>query len=211
MIILAHRGLWRSKKDRNTPGSFKRAFGSGFGVETDIRDHKGELVISHDIPDDKCMKADVFFKLYRGINNQAPLALNIKADGLNEKLKKLLVKYNINNYFVFDMSVPDALGYLKLGIKAYTRQSEYETVPSFYGAARGVWIDCFQKEWVTEAAITGHISKGKMVCLVSPELHKREYLPFWRKLANMKIINDHRVMLCTDHPEEAGRFFNGED
>ena len=35
------------------------------------------------------------------------------------------------------MSVPDGLGYLKQNMKAFTRESEYEKVPSFYDEACG--------------------------------------------------------------------------
>lgn len=211
MEIISHRGSWKTAKEKNKLSAFKRAFESGFGVETDIRDFKGELVISHDIADDKCMRVEEFFRLYSKIDPDLLLALNIKADGLHDILKALLNEYRVKKYFVFDMSVPDTLNYLKHNINVFSRQSEYEAVPSFYREAKGVWIDCFQKEWVDEAVIAGHLKKEKRVCLVSPELHKREYLPFWRKLLNMEMINDNRLMLCTDHPEEARRFFYGKN
>jgi len=208
MRIVAHRGYWRTAKEKNKLSAFKRAFGSGFGVETDIRDHKGGLVISHDIAGDKCMNVEGLFRLHSKTEPDLPLALNIKADGLQVKLKKLLNKYKVKHYFVFDTSVPDAVDYLKLGMNVYGRQSEYETDPSFYREVKGIWIDCFKKEWVDETTIRGHLKKRKKVCLVSPELHKRKYMPFWRKLSMMKVIKDPNLMLCTDHPEEAGRFFN---
>ena len=80
-----------------------------------------------------------------------PLALNIKADGLHIKLKELIEEYKIENYFVFDMSVPDGLGYLKQNMKAFTRESEYEKTPSFY--------DEFQGHWITKEVIENHINK----------------------------------------------------
>ena len=44
--IISHRGFWKEKKEQNTLESFKKAFQSGFGVETDIRDSQNELVVS---------------------------------------------------------------------------------------------------------------------------------------------------------------------
>ena len=41
MIILAHRGLWRDKPERNTRNAFQLAFEGGYGVETDVRDQDG--------------------------------------------------------------------------------------------------------------------------------------------------------------------------
>ena len=44
--ILAHRGFWKEETEKNTKIAFERAFNSGFGIETDLRDIKGEIVIS---------------------------------------------------------------------------------------------------------------------------------------------------------------------
>ena len=50
MIVLSHRGYWKTAVEKNTPTAFKRSFELGFGTETDVRDRNGELVISHDMP-----------------------------------------------------------------------------------------------------------------------------------------------------------------
>lgn len=42
--------------------------------------------------------------------------INIKADGLVDGLKSLLEKYAVHNYFVFDMSLPQMLGYRVTGL-----------------------------------------------------------------------------------------------
>ena len=48
--ILAHRGYWKLEKEKNTLYAFEKAFDKYFGIETDLRDAQGEIVISHDIP-----------------------------------------------------------------------------------------------------------------------------------------------------------------
>lgn len=208
MIFLSHRGLWKTRNEQNTLRAFDWAWESGFGIETDIRDALGTLVISHDPPIGRYTLVQDFFAFYQARECQVPLALNIKADGLQKPLKELLQKYHIENYFVFDMSVPDALEYLDAGFKVFTRQSEYEILPSFYEEASGVWIDCFLTDWVDEDPLAYHLGKGKPVCLVSPELHNRDHLPFWRGLKERAVVKDARLMLCTDYPEEAKDFFN---
>ena len=50
MELLAHRGLWQEPAEKNSRIAFERAFQAGFGVETDLRDHGGTVVISHDPP-----------------------------------------------------------------------------------------------------------------------------------------------------------------
>lgn len=138
------------------------------------------------------------FEFYNKYNNTLPLALNIKADGLQIKLK-----YNIENYFVFDMSVPDGIQYLKQNIKSFTRESEYEKIPSFYDESSGVWLDEFQGHWINKEVIEKHIKNNKQICIVSPDLHKREYKNEWKhykEIENELGINN--LMICTEE------FFN---
>ncbi len=210
MIILSHRGFWKAEHEKNSLAAFERSLLSGFGTETDLRDYKNELVVSHDIADESSARLSSFIEMYRNVNNNLPLALNIKADGLQVKLKQLLKKYDVENYFVFDMSVPDTLIYLKYDYNVFTRQSEYEREPVLYKECCGVWLDEFNIHWVTRDVIGQHVDSGKKVCIVSPELHKREYRREWedyRKIERRLGIND--IMLCTDHPEEAREFFDG--
>lgn len=119
-----------------------------------------------------CLKLEDFFKLYKKYNTKLPLALNIKADGLQNLLKKLIEKYEITNYFVFDMSVPDALLYIDLNFNVFTRQSEYEKEPSFYDKACGVWMDEFYSHWIDKNIIKKHVDNGKSVCIVSSDFIK---------------------------------------
>jgi glycerophosphoryl diester phosphodiesterase len=211
MIILSHRGYWREELEKNTEISFSRSFSLGFGTETDIRDYKGKLVISHDIANENSISVKKMFEIYNKYDNTLPLALNVKADGLQIKLKELLEEYKIENYFVFDMSVPDGLGYLKENIKAFTRESEYEKIPSFYDEAYGVWLDEFKGHWITKETIEKHIKNNKQICIVSPDLHKREYKKEWQHYKEIeKELKTNSLMLCTDYPEEALSFFKNE-
>ena len=198
MIIISHRGYWKKTSEKNTETAFRRSFSLGFGVETDVRDFAEDLVISHDIPDSHSMSFEYFISIMVEYDNKLPLALNIKSDGLCEKLNKILKRNDITNYFVFDMSIPDTLQYKKNAIKYFTRQSEYEVAPIFYNDSAGVWID--------SNSIQKHVSNNKNVCIVSPELHQRNYDVIWGKYK--KIENNMRVMLCTDYPEKAQKFFN---
>ena len=209
MIILSHRGYWKESNEKNQSISFERSFKQDFGTETDIRDYNGELVISHDMGDENSITVRDFFQIYNKYDNTLPLALNIKADGLQQELKKLLKEYNIENYFVFDMSVPDGLGYLKSNIKAFSRESEYETKPSFYDDASGIWLDEFNNHWINKEKIKYHINNNKQVCIVSPDLHKRDYKKEWQDYKDIeKELGIDNLMICTDFPEEAKEFFN---
>ncbi|WP_113651707.1 PI-PLC domain-containing protein [Pedobacter namyangjuensis] len=212
MIILSHRGYWLTEHEKNTKEAFERSFKLGFGTETDIRDLNGKLVISHDIPhiQDANIFVEDFFDIYKKHNKNLPLALNIKSDGLVQELVSLLRKYEIHNYFVFDMSVPDGLSYIRQNANVFTRQSEYELEPSYYSESMGVWLDEFKHHWIDSKTITNHLNRGKKVCIVSPELHKRNYFDEWKdyKDIDSKILVNGELMICTDKPIEAREYFN---
>jgi len=208
MIIISHRGYWKSPEEKNSMKAFDRSFSLNFGTETDFRDRDGELVISHDPAQTQSILAELFFYTYIKHGQTAPLALNIKADGLQNMLCAALNKYKVENYFVFDMSVPDMIGYMNEGINVFTRQSEFEANPILYEKSKGVWIDCFNSDWIDESTIESHLTHGKQVCLVSPELHKRPFEKEWERLKKMSTSISPDVMLCTDYPEQARKFFH---
>ncbi len=209
MEIIAHRVYLNEIIIRNSLEALNRALENGYGFESDIRDFKGRLVISHNMADEKSPSANEVFEILRKHNDNCCFAINIKADGLKELLSQSLKKYQISNYFTFDMSVPQMIEYYDLGLKIFTRQSEAETEPIMYDKALGVWVDAFyDDDWITPKLLASHIANGKTVCIVSPDLHKREYLPFWQKLKGYD-IDFSKLMLCTDHPDKAREFFCG--
>jgi hypothetical protein len=210
MEIISHRGLWLNATEKNTPAAFTRAFSAGFGVETDIRDLSGQLVISHDMPTGGEMALDSFFELYATHSSSATLALNIKADGLQQGLRKSIDRFGIKNYFLFDLSVPNLLQATRSGLHCYSRESEHERPPlSLYSECGGVWMDCFDSDWIDESAIENHLAAGKKVCVVSPELHQRPHLQSWKKYRSTALRAGRQLMLCTDFPNEAKEFFGG--
>lgn len=209
MIVLSHRGYWVEPGEKNKEVAFERSFSMGFGTETDIRDYCGHLVISHDIPNEKSITVERFFQIYKSYHIDLPLALNIKADGLQVLLLDLLKKYAINSYFVFDMAVPDGILYVRHRMNVFTRQSEYEEQPSFYKDAEGIWLDEFHKHWIDSRVLQQHISAGKKVCIVSPDLHGRDYLAEWSEYKDIAAASKGgQIMLCTDYPERARTFFH---
>ena len=95
-------------------------------------------------------------------------------------------------------------------INVFVRQSEYELGKSFYDSATGIWLDAFEGIWYSEKLVKKHLDNGKKVAIVSSELHKREYLNHWTFLKSWNIINDDNLILCTDVPEKANKFFKNE-
>lgn len=189
--------------------AFRHSFENGYGTETDFRDLNGHLVISHDPPLEGALAADEFFGLLTSIDPSLTVAINIKADGLQHMLIEKLAEHKIDNYFLFDMSVPDAVVSASKGLKVFTRQSDVENDPHFYKDAEGVWIDSFHDEsWICAHMIQRHLDEGKRVCVVSPELHGRPHQDLWNRLRDTVDTNHRAVMLCTDTPDDANNFFN---
>jgi len=208
MILLSHRGSWNESRPKNSLAAFEKSFDSGFGTETDFRDHNGSLVISHDPASPAALPAAEFFAALKARDKSLIVAVNIKADGLQDMLKQAILENEVENYFLFDMSIPDALMSIRAGLRVFTRQSEVEPVPNFYPEAAGVWMDgFFTDEWLTSEAIHAHLKAGKQVGLVSPELHGRPHLQFWERLLNSNLHLHPAVILCTDAPEEAKTYF----
>ena len=204
---MSHRGYWKTPQEKNSRNAFERSFSMGFGTETDLRDYLGNIVISHDIANEESIKGDSFFEIYSQYDPSLPLALNVKADGLQANLKTLLERYNINNYFFFDMSIPDSLSYMEHGLTFFSRQSEYELRPAFYDQCKGVWLDAFESRWYDANLISAHLEQGKQVAIVSPELHRRAAQPLWAYLREQQLHTEAQILLCTDLPEEAQQYF----
>ena len=208
MNILAHRGIWQQQEEKNTKKALISAFQMNFGIETDIRDYKGELVVSHDIATDSSIALEELFQIYKELDSGQTLALNVKADGLGPLVKELLEKYQITNYFLFDMSVPEMVSYRVRNLNYYSRFSDIEKNPVLYENAIGIWYDSFFDESVINMKqIERFLDDGKRVCLVSAELHGREYEVLWREIREHQSISN-QILLCTDYPEYARRFFN---
>ena len=209
--ILCHRGLWHDQRDQNTRHALTEALANGFGIETDLRDCGRELVIAHDPPSAAALTAGSFVAaLPERRWTDTSLALNIKADGLQDLLRPHLASLAAVHAFVFDTSVPDTLGWIEMGVPVFTRQSEVEPEPAFYNAARGVWLDALWSEWYDRDLIERHLERGKDVCVVSPELNGRPPMPCWSMLSALRdSLGDDgaRVLLCTDLPHEARRAF----
>jgi hypothetical protein len=205
--IISHRGYWFNLNEKNQKIAFKRSWDCGFGIETDIRDFNLNLVISHDMASYDCLVIDDFFNFYKENGKNLPLALNIKSDNLSILLKEKIDKFQIDNYFFFDMSVPDTLNYLKSNMIFYSRQSELEINPILYQTTHGIWLDAFESEWYSLDIINTHLINGKNVSIVSPELHNREHLKLWSLLKKSKLHLKENIMLCTDFPLEAQNFF----
>lgn len=213
MKLLAHRGIWKAwqgaaPQAKNSLAALGLALHHGYGVETDIRDLDGELVISHDMPTRAGhVNLDAFLCLCRDTPQAGLLALNIKSAGLDVLLKSKLEQYGITRYFVFDMSVPDTLGYRRLGMPYAVRWSELEDGGRLLDETGYVWLDAFEDDsWYSNDLIRALLDRGKTVAVVSPELHGRPHEQVWMRLRELAPADS--LYLCTDLVAQAQEVFH---
>jgi len=205
--IIAHRGLWKEAAEKNSLIAFQRAINFGVGIETDVRDYQGEIVISHDLPDFTCLNFEYALELIGPglLADNLPICINIKADGLSARLEKLLSKYQNLKYFIFDASIPEIILYKKRGMPFLYRLSEYEMPSQLLNHASGVWLDTFEQAPLDKIGLHNVLSFGKETFIVSPELHGNEHIQFWQSLQEFQSLQD--VYLCTDEVEDAIKLF----
>lgn len=185
--IFAHRGAWRGTiASGNSDGALLRAAREGFGIETDIRDFAGKVVVSHD-PVPSGAAPSTLLEFLRSPNgpsvHQSPLALNVKSDGLSHVLLKNTESSMElpSKSFFFDMSIPETLRYSKANLPFAVRVSEYEPVTTIQeirwpSKPVATWVDGFHGEWFLDDGgewLLRRTEQG-LVTIVSPELHARD-------------------------------------
>lgn len=207
MRLLCHRGWWWPTGEKNSLEAILKAITSGYGVETDIRDCDGELVISHD-PSRKAgaTRLDDFLGAYRDTARKPCVALNIKSDGLQSAVAAKVREFGLTHCFAFDMSLPDTLEYASRKMPFAVRFSEYETDEQLLNEAAFVWMDAFRSDWYSVEMIERFLQIGKSVAIVSPELHRRDHMPLWRWLKPISTTDS--LYLCTDFVNEALETFD---
>ena len=140
-----------------------------YGVEVDIRSDGGKLIIHHD-PFLKGESFEEWINFYK----HGTLVLNVKEEGLEEPLIRLLQLKGIDNYFFLDQSFPFLIKWSRKGErKCAIRVSEFESIETalnLSGKVDWVWVDFFSRFSLTEKEAKCLKDARFKLCLVSPEL-----------------------------------------
>ena len=73
MHIIAHRGEWTNQitpYEGNSIEAFKLALSNRYGIEVDIRDLDGKLVVSHNPATSACFQLTELLSYYQNIHRQ---------------------------------------------------------------------------------------------------------------------------------------------
>jgi len=169
----------------NTPTSL--------GVEVDLRDHAGKIVLEHD--PFNYNRADDFADYLREYKH-GTLILNIKSERIEFQVLRLLAQFGITDYFFLDSSFPMIVSMVNKGeSNIAVRFSEFEgleNIRKMRGKVRWVWVDCFSRLPIDKNSYNEIKELGLKLCLVSPELQGREedIIPYRDYLAKESIIFD---------------------
>jgi hypothetical protein len=186
MMFIAHR--------INTISALKE-LPEGFGLEVDLRDHDGRLILQHD-PFTEGEDFEEFLKFYK----HSLIILNIKSERIEWRVLELLNKYSVTDYFFLDSSFPMIYQLSEKGeSNTALRFSEFEgidTLVTMQVRAKWVWVDCFTKLPLNDDIYKRIKALGYKICLVSPELQGRphEIITYKDYLEDEKIFLD---AVCT--------------
>ena len=205
--ILAHRGLSKTVGQGGdlSHHDISRALKRGFGVEVDLRDMNGILVISHDPPreDEKPMPFQDFLESLENqrLNEKQIVAINIKSSGLSQLMPEIEAEH-----FFFDLATPDMISFTKRGLNVAARVSEYEPLGAYSAEMDYFWVDGFEDDsFFSEGGLRPLLNLDALKVLVSPELHGRSPFEAWAQISDL-FLERTDLAICTDLPEEFARF-----
>lgn len=190
MLIILHRV--------NTISKLKKTDIS-YGVEIDLRSSNNKIILHHD-PFKKGIPFTEWIKHY----NHKMIVLNVKEEGLEEQIIKILKKNKIKNFFFHDQTFSSMLKNMK-NTKVSIRFSEYENIcnkEKIFKFVKWVWIDNFTKIPNDKIFYKYLKKKNIKVCLVSPELVLKSRVKEISKIKKyVKKINLNFFAVCTKYPK----------
>ena len=175
-----------------------------FGVELDIRDHDGRLVINHEP-----YSGGEPFEAYCRKFGHALMIVDVKSEGIEGAALGVLEKNGIDNFFFLGLSFPSVVkladaGEMRIGL----RFSEYEPIEgclAMAGKAEWAWVDTFSRLPLDKPSFRKLKHAGFRTCLVCPERWGRPGdIPKYRKYLEENRILPDAVMTSLAHVREWG-------
>lgn len=155
------------------------------GIEFDIRDVNGRIVVEHDPYKDGQALED-FVKFC--IPNKFYI-VNVKSEGIEENTIKIMTYAGLHHFILLDCSIPSIVRLGRTGEhRCAARFSEFERAETVLALARAgyiswVWVDVFTMFPLTPEYIEMFHEAGLSICLVSPELQAQpEKIRFYKEM-----------------------------
>ncbi|MGC8668448.1 MAG: glycerophosphodiester phosphodiesterase family protein [Chthonomonadales bacterium] len=222
LTIIAHRACVNGPDARleNTLEAIRGATSSGLSVEFDVRvSTDGRLVLAHD----PCAWSSARdpYPFLRNPDGPPCHALNIKSVyAVPAILNVLRAAGSAHNFFLFDFELltNDLPGCRFLmrslqdeGFRVGYRLSDREPFLDHYlrdPSVREVWLDEFDRPWVTRDVVQSLCDRGIRSYYVSPELHgardRDTVHRRWEDLVGWGVQG-----ICTDYPLQLASLYGG--
>lgn len=169
MIIVKHRV--------NTVEDLKKT-PRELGIEIDIRESGGKLVLSHE-----AFEGGTNFEEFLTHYSHAFMIIDVKEEGIEGKIIELMKKHGIIDYFLLNVNFPTILELASEGFRNMSaRLSEYESIPhGLEGKCDWLFIETFTKiPFDTESY--KYLKEHFKLCLLSPDRFGRpEDIPEYAK------------------------------
>jgi hypothetical protein len=170
-----------------------------YGIEFDVREGPVDIVVTHDP-----WTSGPLFDTFLANCRHAFYIVNIKCEGIEDRVLTLLREHNIENFFLLDCSFPSIVRLSRLGeTRTAIRVSEYEGLDTAFAMtkrAQWIWVDVFSKIPVTKSELEALRNSGYKLCFVSPELQRQP-----EKIAEYAWIRDYMDAICTKVPDQWSR------
>ena len=145
-------------------------FTTADGIEFDIRDSAGELIVQHD----PFQSGQPFKEFVRHCVPSKFYIVNVKSEGIELEAIRILEEAGCRNFFLLDCSIPSIIRLGKRGERRIAaRFSEFEAIETVERLApfiSWVWIDVFTSLPISREVLDHLHGLGLQTCLVSPEL-----------------------------------------
>ncbi len=190
--IITHRASYNGLE--NTIEGIKHFKNLGVGVELDLRYGKNGIYMSHD-PQDGAELFETACKLLT--DSKIKIALHIKEIKVVNETLKLLKKYSISNYFLFNTEM---INFSQM-VKEY-EIAEYVNQKPIDIKQKMMWCDETKNKWYNKKDILAMHKKNKVLYAMSYEVvnenyTKNEMFLEWKRLIELGFDG-----ICTKYPEK---------
>lgn len=190
MILIKHR-INKINDLKKTPNKY--------GVEIDLRSENKQIYLHHD----PFKKGTLFKKWLKYFKHQL-IVLNVKEEGLEKHILKLLTQYKIKNFFFHDQTFSSLLKNSNKTIVSL-RYSEYEELKKkklLFSKIKWLWLDNFKQVEIDKNFYNFLKRNNVKICLVSPELVKKSRkIEIKKTYLRLKKNNTLPDAVCTKLPE----------
>ena len=190
MIIIKHRV--------NSSKELKR-LNNDYGVEIDLRSNNKAIYLHHD----PYVKGELFSKWIKHYDHKL-LVLNVKEEGLEGQILKILKKNKVRNFFFHDQTFSTILKNMH-HTNVSIRFSEYEGLKKMnilFNKIKWLWVDNFTKINLEKKFFLFLKKQDVKICIVSPELVKKERIKEINNIISKLKKNNLKIdAVCTKQPK----------